>query len=75
VAVGGVRWPALKWERDNLQAELKQLQLKQQSPAQPEDLKAIRDCILATLKLGKQAPQHKVTARALDQFIKEIKSE
>lgn len=58
---------------DRLQAEVEKL--KQQAPAQPEDLEAIRDRILADLKLGKQAPQYKAAAKALDQFIKEIKSD
>lgn len=38
----------------------------------PVDYSAIRVRVLASLKLGKQAPQYKAATRAIDEFIKEI---
>jgi hypothetical protein len=56
----------LRQDREQLAAE----ELKH-SPT-PVDYSAIRDHILASLKLGKQAPQYKAAAKAFDEFIKEI---
>ncbi len=39
------------------------------------DLEALRDRILANLKLGKQAPGYKASYKALDLFIAELKRE
>lgn len=39
------------------------------------DLQAVRDRILSGLKLGKQAPQYKPAAKALDRFIAQLWSQ
>ncbi len=56
----------LRQDREQLAAE----ELKHSSPS--VDYEAVRDRVLANLKLGKQAPQYKAVARAIDEFIKEI---
>lgn len=53
-------------ERDRLAAELA---ANQASQSQQPDLEAIRDRVLASLKLGKQAPEYKRTKKAIDSFI------
>ena len=58
----------LRQDREQLAAE----ELKHSSPS--VDYSAIRARILASLKLGKLSPQYKAAAKAMDEFIKEIKS-
>lgn len=58
-------------ERDELAHNLKQA-TSQQSHQQTVDLEAIRDRILAGLKVGKQASEYKRTKAALDRFINDL---
>jgi molybdenum-dependent DNA-binding transcriptional regulator ModE len=66
---------SLRQERDQLEAEVnrftEQLAAEERSH-ESINHEAVRDRILASLKLGKQAPQYKAAARAIDEFIKEI---
>ncbi len=50
-------------------AELDRLKANEPSGTDIPDLQAIRDCILADLKLGKQAPGYKAATKALDRLI------
>lgn len=64
----------LNRENEELKAQLTQLQ--SQLPKEPEqslDYQAIRDKVLSSLKLGKQAPGYKSAIKALERFIAEIK--
>lgn len=64
----------LSRENEELKAQLTQLQ--SQLPKEPEqslDYQAIRDKVLSSLKLGKQAPGYKSAIKALERFIAEIK--
>ncbi len=49
---------------------LRQQQIQQQIP----DLEAVRDRILSSLKLGRQAAGYRAAAKALDQFIATMRS-
>lgn len=71
----------LKDETSRLKDELEQARLdcarlrqelvvcQAKSQKQPLDLEAIRDRFLASLRLGKQAPEYKRTKKILDSFI------
>ena len=64
----------LSRENEELKAQLTQLQ--SQLPKEPEqslDYQAIRDKVLSSLKLGKQAPGYKSAVKALDRFIAEVR--
>ena len=56
-------------ENSELKAQLSQLQ---QESEQERDYQAIRDKVLNSLKLGKQAPGYKSAVKALDRFIAEV---
>lgn len=58
-------------ERSQLIDEIERLK---QEPPLP-DLEAVRDRILSSLKVGKQAPEYKRTKAAIDRFIAEVRSE
>jgi hypothetical protein len=58
----------LRQERDRIAQELAACQASQPQP-QPVDLEAIRDRVLAELKLGKQAPGYKGAVKALNRLI------
>lgn len=60
---------------DSLKTENAELK-KQSSKREPilDDLEATRDSILASLKLGKQAPEYKRTKAAIDRFIARLRS-
>lgn len=58
-------------ERDRFRQELTAYQASQ--PQQP-DYEAIRDRVLASLKLGKQAPGYKSAKKVLDDFISRLKA-
>ncbi len=55
-------------------SRLKETQSAQTSQQLP-NLEAVRDRILASLKLGKQAPGYKALAKSLNQFIDELRGE
>lgn len=59
----------LRQERDRLAGELAACQVNQQPQPQQVDLEAIRDRVLAELKLGKQAPGYKGAVKALNRLI------
>jgi hypothetical protein len=59
----------LRQERDRLALELAASQASQQPQPQQIDLEAIRDRVLAELKLGKQAPGYKGAVKALNRLI------
>lgn len=61
----------VRQERDRLATSLKASQASQ--PPQP-DLEAIRDRVLAGLKLGRQAPGYKSAKKVLDDFISRLKA-
>lgn len=61
----------VRQERNRLAAELA---ANQASQSQQPDLEAIRDRVLAGLKLGKQAPEYKRTKKAIDSFIAFVQS-
>lgn len=61
----------LRLERDRLAAELAASLVSQ---SQQPDLEAIRDRVLAGLKLGKQAPGYKSAKKVLDDFISRLKA-
>lgn len=61
----------LRRERDCLALELAECRASQ--PQQP-DYEAIRDRVLAGLKLGKQAPGYKSAKKVLDDFISRLKA-
>ena len=54
--------------------ELDQRKAEEQRSADLPDLEAIRDRVLADLKLGKQAPGYKAVAKALDRLIALVRS-
>lgn len=56
-------------ENSELKAQLNQLQKELESP---KDYQVIREKVLASLKLGRQAPGYKSAAKALDRFITEV---
>lgn len=56
-------------ENSELKAQLSQLQKELESP---KDYQVIREKVLASLKLGRQAPGYKSAAKALDRFITEV---
>lgn len=56
-------------ENEELKTELSQLQKESQKR---QDYEVIRDKVLNSLKLGKQAPGYKSAVKALDRFIAEI---
>ena len=58
-------------QRDDAISHLSQVENAQPSQ-QLEALSVLRDRILASLKLGKQAPGYKVARKVLDQFIREV---
>lgn len=58
----------LQSENSELKAQISHLQKESE---QRQDYQAIRDKVLSSLKLGKQAPGYKSAAKALDRFIKE----
>jgi hypothetical protein len=61
-------------ENEELKAQLTQLQSQlPKEPEQSQDYQAIRDKVLSSLKLGKQAPGYKSAIKALERFIAEIK--
>ncbi len=61
-------------ENEELKAQLTQLQSQlPKEPEQSQDYQAIRDKVLSSLKLGKQAPGYKSALKALERFIVEIK--
>lgn len=61
-------------ENEELKAQLTQLQSQlPKEPEQGQDYQAIRDKVLSSLKLGKQAPGYKGASKALERFIAEIK--
>lgn len=59
----------LRQERDQLAADLATCQVSQQQP----DYETIRDRVLASLKLGKQAPGYKSAMKVLNDFISRLK--
>lgn len=61
----------LRQERDRLASALAECQA-----SQPQQLnyQAIRDRVLASLRLGKQAPEYKRTKKAIDSFIAFVQS-
>ena len=65
-------------EKSKLQLELEQVQQElaicKASQSQQPDLEAIRDRVLAGLKLGKQAPGYKSAKKVLDDFISRLKA-
>ena len=61
----------LRRERDYFALELAECRASQ--PQQP-DYEAIRDRVLAGLKLGKQAPGYKSAKKVLDDFISRLKA-
>ncbi len=64
----------LSRENEELKAQLTQLQSQlPKEPEQSQDYQAIRDKVLSSLKLGKQAPGYKSAIKALERFIAEIK--
>lgn len=56
-------------ENSELKAQLSQLQKELESP---KDYQVIREKVLASLKLGRQAPGYKSASKALDRFITEV---
>ncbi len=61
-------------ENSELKATLSELQSqKEKELSEPRDHKVIRDQVLTSLKLGKQAPGYKSAVKALERFIAEIK--
>jgi hypothetical protein len=62
----------MRQERDRLAQELATCRASQ--PQQP-DLESSRDRYLASLKLGKQAPDYKRTKKAIDGFINQLQSD
>ncbi len=61
-------------ENEELKAQLTQLQSQLPKEAEQSlDYQAIRDKVLSSLKLGKQAPGYKSALKALERFIVEIK--
>lgn len=64
--------------RENSELKAAVSQLQSQVHSQPEkesarqDYQAIRDQVLTSLKLGKQAPGYKSAVKALDRFIAEL---
>lgn len=48
--------------------------LRQQPQTLP-DLEAVRDRLLAGLRVGKQSPEYKRTKTAIDRFIAEVRSQ
>lgn len=56
-------------ENSDLKAQLSQLQKESE---EPRDYQVIRDKVLSSLKLGKQAPGYKTAAKAIDRFIAEM---
>jgi predicted GNAT family acetyltransferase len=56
-------------ENEELKAALSQLQ---QESEQHQDYQVMRDKVLNSLKLGRQAPGYKSALKALDRFIAEI---
>ena len=81
-AIGGNLTPAdnhseklaeLIRENEELKATLSQLQTQLQNDSEKGgDYQVIRDKVLSSLKLGKQAPGYKSAVKALDRFIAEI---
>ncbi len=60
-------------ENEELKAELSQVLSQLQTESQKcRDYQVIRDQVLTSLKLGKQAPGYKSAVKALDRFIAEI---
>ena len=61
-------------ENEELKAALNQLQSQlQEESEKSQDYQVIRDKVLTSLKLGKQAPGHKSAVKALDLFIAEMR--
>lgn len=60
----------LRQERDRLATELA---ARHASQSEQPDLEAIRDRVLAGLKLGKQAPGYKSAMKVLNDFISRLK--
>ena len=56
-------------ENSELKAQLSQLQKESE---EPRDYQVIRDKVLSSLKLGKQAPGYKTAVKAIDRFIAEM---
>jgi regulator of replication initiation timing len=60
-------------ENEKLKAEQSQLQSQLQKESEKSrDYQSIRDKVLHSLKLGKQAPGYKTAVKAVDRFIAEI---
>ena len=68
-----IQWLECQREREKLQEQLYQLkgelEALQNQPKQQLDYEAFRDRYLASLRLGKQAPEYKRTKSTLDRFI------
>lgn len=61
-------------ENEELKAALNQLQSQLQKESEKrQDYQVIRDKVLTSLKLGKQAPGYKSAVKALDLFIAEMR--
>lgn len=61
-------------ENEELKAALNQLQSQlQEESEKSQDYQVIRDKVLTSLKLGKQAPGYKSAVKALDLFIAEMR--
>lgn len=60
-------------ENEELKAALSQLQSQRQKESESLDYQVIRNKVLNSLKLGKQAPGYKSAVKALDGFIEEIR--
>ena len=65
----------LNRENSELKTQLSQLQsqLQKESEQRP-DYQVMRDKVLNSLKLGKQAPGYKTAAKLLDRFIEELQN-
>lgn len=56
-------------ENSDLKAQISQLEKETE---EPPDYQVIRDKVLSSLKLGKQAPGYKTAVKAIDRFIAEM---
>lgn len=59
-------------ENEALKSALDQLQSQMQNESERLDYQGIRDKVLFSLKMGKQAPGYKSAVKALDRFIAEM---
>ena len=60
-------------ENEELKAALSQLQTQIQEESEHQDYEVIRNKVLNSLKLGKQAPGYKSAVKALDVFIEQLR--